>query len=189
MALLSSLRSGESALITCLPFDVKLASRLREMGLLIGTRIAFVRSAPMGDPLEFRLRGVELSIRRDDAAQVHIEESTRMMGMPKANPTSAILALPSSEPTLALPEYHPEEVFAKSYAVVGNPNCGKTTLFNALTGMRQKVGNYPGVTVEKKSGQFIGQHGARQLQSERPCARRARHPRCPARTPPRYAAS
>ena len=86
MALLSSLRSGESALITCLPFDVKLASRLREMGLLIGTRIAFVRSAPIGDPLEFRLRGVELSIRRDDAAQVHIEESTRMMGMPRQIP-------------------------------------------------------------------------------------------------------
>lgn len=161
MALLSSLRSGESALITCLPFDVKLASRLREMGLLIGTRIAFVRSAPMGDPLEFRLRGVELSIRRDDAAQVHIDESTRMMGMPATNPTAAILALPASEPTLALPEHHPEEIFAKSYAVVGNPNSGKTTLFNALTGMRQKVGNYPGVTVEKKSGQFIGQHGER----------------------------
>ena len=47
----------------------------------------------------------------------------------------------------------------RRYAVVGNPNCGKTTLFNALTGLRQKVGNYPGVTVEKKSGYFIGQHG------------------------------
>ena len=49
--------------------------------------------------------------------------------------------------------------FQKNYAVVGNPNSGKTTLFNALTGLRQKVGNYPGVTVEKKLGQFIGQHG------------------------------
>ena len=49
--------------------------------------------------------------------------------------------------------------FQKNYAVVGNPNSGKTSLFNALTGLRQKVGNYPGVTVEKKLGQFIGQHG------------------------------
>src|SRR3990167_6946064 len=50
-------------------------------------------------------------------------------------------------------------IYPKYYAVVGNPNSGKTTLFNALTGLRQKVGNYPGVTVEKKLGQFIGQHG------------------------------
>jgi ferrous iron transport protein B len=49
----------------------------------------------------------------------------------------------------------------KHVALAGNPNCGKTTLFNALTGLRQKVGNYPGVTVEKKVGQFFGSHGER----------------------------
>ncbi len=166
MTLLSSLRPGESAVITCLPFDVKLASRLREMGLLIGTRIAFVRAAPLGDPLEFRLRGFDLSIRRGDAAQVLIDEATLIIGevppvemlekvLPRKEEHTQIFVAP------VLPAHPPGEVYAKSYAVVGNPNCGKTTLFNGLTGMRQKVGNYPGVTVEKKSGQFIGQHGER----------------------------
>jgi len=163
MTRLSSLRPGESAVITSLPSDVKLASRLRELGLLIGTRIAFVRCAPMGDPLEFRLRGFELSIRREDASRVLIDETTRSLGTVEtlARGAAPRPMLPSHPAPLALPEHLPGEVTAKSYAVVGNPNCGKTTLFNALTGMRQKVGNYPGVTVEKKSGQFIGQHGER----------------------------
>lgn len=157
--LLASLRPGESAVITALPTDVRLASRLREMGLLIGTRIAFVRSAPMGDPLEFRLRGFELSIRRADASKVLIDEATRTMALP-VTPQPPIF-IPAAYHAPPVTEQVQTEVRAKSYAVVGNPNSGKTTLFNALTGMRQKVGNYPGVTVEKKSGQFIGQHGER----------------------------
>ena len=133
------------------------------MGLLIGTRIAFVRSAPMGDPLEFRLRGFELSIRRDDASQVHIDEESRTMGVtePVVAAQSHDFRRATTSASALIHDHIPGEVYAKSYAVVGNPNCGKTTLFNSLTGMRQKVGNYPGVTVEKKSGQFIGQHGER----------------------------
>ena len=164
MTLLTSLRPGESAVITCLPLNVKLASRLREMGLLIGTRIAFVRRAPMGDPLEFRLRGFELSIRRAEASQVLIDPVTRTKEVISGQATKVgppVFVKAVAGPKKSTSEHPPGEVCAKSYSVVGNPNSGKTTLFNGLTGMRQKVGNYPGVTVEKKSGQFIGQHGER----------------------------
>ena len=171
MTPLSSLKPGESARIARLPADEHLASRLREMGLLTKTSITFVRCAPLGDPMEFRLRGFELSIRKADAAQVMVSKAsllvekksrTRkddMVGDVMARPPVFIKAAPGRLEVRS--EGMGGEVRCKSYAVVGNPNSGKTTLFNALTGLRQKVGNYPGVTVEKKLGQFIGQHGER----------------------------
>ena len=164
---LSTLKPGQSAVITGLPAEGVLAMRLREMGLLKGTSVTFLRSAPLGDPMEFRLRGFELSIRAADAVQVKVEPSetpsVRAAKLP-APPAHVVAAVTKT----AVAVFHhgapgetvvATEVRAKSYAVVGNPNSGKTTLFNALTGLRQKVANYPGVTVEKKSGQFIGQHG------------------------------
>lgn len=171
MPFLSDLKSGQSAVVRGLPTDELLAMRLREMGLLLGTTVTFVRSAPLGDPMEFRLRGFELSIRRTEAARVAVEllPGERPVGtalpvvppvhvLPSRTVRTAVAVHPGALPGIvaATGPSHP-----KSYAVVGNPNSGKTTLFNALTGMRQKVGNYPGVTVEKKSGQFIGQHGER----------------------------
>jgi len=170
---LSSLKPGQQAVISRLPADEQLAMRLREMGLLIGTRVTFVRSAPMGDPMEFRLRGFELSIRNNDAAQVLgelVDQSQEVGGsaLPIVIPAH-VVSRSKTKTVLSISHNAPgsynsgfgETVTSqpKSYAVVGNPNSGKTTLFNALTGLRQKVGNYPGVTVEKKSGHFIGQHG------------------------------
>jgi Fe2+ transport system protein FeoA len=169
MTSLTTLKPGQRAVITRLPADEQLATRLREMGVLRGTEITFVRSAPLGDPMEFRLRGFELSIRRSDAAQVHVDETPILSGEATLRPIppAHVLSSMASKTILSIAHDHaawPEDgsnpqVHPRSYAVVGNPNCGKTTLFNALTGLRQKVGNYPGVTVEKKSGQFIGQHG------------------------------
>ena len=164
MTPLSSLKPGESALIARLPADEHLASRLREMGLLTKTSITFVRCAPLGDPMEYRLRGFELSIRKADAAQVMVSKESLSVEKRTRSPKGAVVGPPvfirteASIPPM-LQEGEGFEVRCKSYAVVGNPNSGKTTLFNALTGLRQKVGNYPGVTVEKKLGQFIGQHG------------------------------
>jgi ferrous iron transport protein B len=168
---LSSLKPGQQAVITRLPADEQLAMRLREMGLLLGTMVTFVRSAPLGDPMEFRLRGFELSIRNADAAQVlgELDETGSVSGgkaLPFV-PPAHVVTRSTSRTALSIShvavepdtQIHPAASQPKSYAVVGNPNSGKTTLFNALTGLRQKVGNYPGVTVEKKSGQFIGQHG------------------------------
>ena len=172
MTSLATLKPGQSAVITRLPADEQLATRLREMGVLRGTEITFVRSAPLGDPMEFRLRGFELSIRRADAAQVLINPAPALTGeetmrpvqpVPPAHvvspaPAKTVLSISHVQTSLPIGKSR-TEAHPKSYAVVGNPNCGKTTLFNALTGLRQKVANYPGVTVEKKSGQFIGQHG------------------------------
>ena len=167
MIALSTLKPGQSAVITRLPADEMLAMRLREMGLLRGTTVTFLRSAPLGDPMEFRLRGFELSIRRADAAQVMAEPSGNApAGNAKLPPPPAhVIATTRTAVSISHLETGSftggvaTAARAKSYAVVGNPNSGKTTLFNALTGLRQKVANYPGVTVEKKSGQFIGQHG------------------------------
>jgi ferrous iron transport protein B len=166
---LSTLKPGQSVVITCLPAEEQLAMRLRELGLLRGTTVTFIRSAPLGDPMEFRLRGFELSIRRADAAQVmaepapapSAEKSARQPGLPPhvISPATAKTRVSISHHHGLKGEGTGAAAQAKSYSVVGNPNCGKTTLFNALTGLRQKVANYPGVTVEKKSGQFIGQHG------------------------------
>ncbi len=169
---LSSLKPSQSAVITRLPGDQQLAMRLREMGLLLGTTVTFIRSAPMGDPMEFRLRGFELSIRSADASQVLGElretgaEGAALLVVPPAHvisggTTKTVLSVTHgtrSSRSVGAGDGVPV-MLSKTYAVVGNPNSGKTTLFNALTGLRQKVGNYPGVTVEKKSGQFIGQHG------------------------------
>ena len=166
---LSELKAGQSAVVSRLPGNETLAMRLREMGLLRGTTVTFLRSAPLGDPMEFRLRGFELSIRRADAAQVMAEVTeSATEGAAKLPPPPAHVVAVTK--TAVAVSHHGAaeadaaavtEVRAKSYAVVGNPNSGKTTLFNVLTGLRQKVANYPGVTVEKKSGQFIGQHGER----------------------------
>lgn len=164
---LATLKPGQSAVITRLPGDEVLAMRLREMGLLRGTSITFLRSAPLGDPMEFRLRGFELSIRAADAAQVLVEMRGEMPDRAARIPTIPAHVVAPARTAVAIthhgtgkiPPTVTTAVRAKSYAVVGNPNSGKTTLFNALTGLRQKVANYPGVTVEKKSGQFIGQHG------------------------------
>ena len=154
-------------MITRLPGDELLAGRLREMGLLKGTTISFLRSAPLGDPMEFRLRGYELSIRRADADGILVElsdiSSERFTTVPA--PPAHVVA-PTTKTAVSISHHGmvaesctEVAVRPKSYAVVGNPNSGKTTLFNAITGLRQKVANYPGVTVEKKSGHFIGQHG------------------------------
>ena len=169
MIALSQLKPGQSAVVERLPLDEGLAMRLREMGVLKGTEVTFIRSAPLGDPMEFRLRGFALSIRASDAAQVLAgavkEEGARSATIPSP-PTHVVPAsrtafsVPRRE-TTEMPDAKGHSSRPKSYAVVGNPNSGKTTLFNALTGLRQKVANYPGVTVEKKSGQFIGQHGER----------------------------
>lgn len=167
MMTLAKLKPGQSAVITQLPGEGVLAIRLREMGLLRGTSVTLLRIAPMGDPMEFRLRGFELSIRAADAAQVIVrlseatpEQSAKIPSLPAHVVAAARTAVAvSHHDTGKIPPGITTAVRAKSYAVVGNPNSGKTTLFNALTGLRQKVANYPGVTVEKKSGQFIGQHG------------------------------
>ena len=137
--------------------------RLVDMGLTPGTQVKVTKVAPLGDPLEVSLRGYELSLRRADAEQI-------TMGQPQRTADSARRAMTRRSPdpeTLRRQlrahahevEEHPSGYDPAAHdsrpmrvALAGNPNCGKTTVFNALTGSNQYVGNWPGVTVEKKEG-------------------------------------
>lgn len=106
--------------------------KLLAMGLTPGTEFQVLRVAPLGDPVEIRVRGTDLSLRRAEASGLNV---TLLENLDRA-------AKPISAPA----EY--------TVAVIGNPSSGKTTLFNGLTGARQHVGNWAGVTVERKSGQY-----------------------------------
>ena len=153
--------------------------RLVDMGLTPGTAVKLVKVAPMGDPLEVSLRGYELSLRREDAAQILVEP-LEGEAKPETVPETAYhlggkchgdcgkcaMACEQKDALEAMrrshiheQRQHPRQYDATEHdkhqwkvALVGNPNAGKTTLFNALTGSNQYVGNWPGVTVEKKEG-------------------------------------
>ena len=140
--------------------------RLIDMGLTPGTRVTVNKIAPLGDPLEVSLRGYVLSLRRADAAQIAMVEQTGdcagCSGCAEGGRTAqAAMTKHLTDPAVLKREM---EAHRRAYdpsahdgrpmrvALAGNPNCGKTTLFNALTGSDQYVGNWPGVTVEKKEG-------------------------------------
>ena len=132
--------------------------RLVDMGLTPGTRVKVTKVAPLGDPLEVSLRGYELSLRRADAEQIEMgEDRGPAAGKGRATtPEARCRQLRDHEHELEAHggRYDPAAHDSRPMrvALAGNPNCGKTTLFNALTGSNQYVGNWPGVTVEKKEG-------------------------------------
>ena len=151
---LDQLPIGDSAVVHRIDCERRVGGRLMEMGLLPGTRIEMVRRAPFGDPLEIRLRGYLLSLRSADAAEVSLAPLDQVAsgGAGAASGASRFDAHP------------PREVAPRARAprvlVAGNANSGKTTIFNALTGARAKIGNYPGVTVTRSSRQITLPGGA-----------------------------
>jgi len=164
---LDTLEIGKDAYVLSVSCDEEsLRQHIFDMGLTPGTEVTMVKAAPMGDPLQIRLRGYELTLRKDDAARIELSNVHEAHNIPRSNPHLGNAAHPSlgegsasGEAAEKTHHWHSEGVVAAkgaplTFALAGNQNCGKTTLFNQLTGSNQHVGNFPGVTVDRKDGQM-----------------------------------
>lgn len=162
---LNELKIGESARIDVVGGEGALRQHFLDMGVIPGAEATVVRFAPMGDPMEIRIHGYELTLRLDDAKKIeisgtHIHEE----GDPRKRTDPRDKINRAEHPNLGESGIHHEkgsgdplpDDHVLTFALVGNQNCGKTTLFNKLTGSNQHVGNFPGVTVDRKDGSIIG---------------------------------
>lgn len=153
---LDTLEIGKDAVVASVTSDDQaLRQHILDMGLTPGTEVTMMKYAPMGDPLEIRLRGYELTLRKDDAARIELVGVHDTDMGPRANAAIGM----TEHPALGEGTYSPRaaktavpEGAPLHFALAGNQNCGKTTLFNQLTGSNQHVGNFPGVTVDRKDG-------------------------------------
>ena len=157
---LKDLKINEHARITSVGGDGALRQHFLDMGVIPGAELTVVKFAPLGDPMELQIHGYELTLRLDDAAQIEIEKIDE-----RSNQHSRVKTFNASEhPGLGEEgRYHNKDEenplpdgTVLTYALVGNQNSGKTTLFNQLTGSNQHVGNFPGVTVDRKDGVIRG---------------------------------
>ena len=153
---LKDLNIGESAVITAVGGEGALRQHFLDMGLIPGEEVTLVKFAPMGDPMELSIHGYELTLRLDDAARIGVT----LAKAPAVKKAAAESEKPVEHPGLGEGgRYHTKkgenplpDGTTLTFALAGNQNCGKTTLFNQLTGSNQHVGNFPGVTVDRKSG-------------------------------------
>ena len=156
---LSELQIGDTATILSVGGKGALRQHFLDMGLIQGTEVTVVKYAPMGDPVELRIHGYELSIRLADAENIEISEAHK----PKKSENTELRVEKHHPGYGEGGKFHdrkeenplPDDV-TLTFALVGNQNCGKTTLFNQLTGSKQHVGNFPGVTVDRKDGVIRG---------------------------------
>ena len=163
---LNELETGKTGIIQAVGGEGSLRQHFLDMGVIPGSEITLIKYAPMGDPAEYRIHGYELTLRLDDAKKISIVPAAK-------KEEKSVTAKRSQKPPVVHTEhpglgeggrYHdpthenplPDDKVL-SFALAGNQNCGKTTLFNQLTGANQHVGNFPGVTVDRKSGQIKGQ--------------------------------
>ena len=160
---LDELKIGQSAIITKVGGDGALRQHFLDMGVIPGSELTLVKFAPMGDPMQLLIHGYELTLRKDDAAKIDIDicptceggEPHQLAEQSSARTEHPGLGEEGRYHTES--EENPAPITGKiTFALVGNQNCGKTTLFNALTGSNQHVGNFPGVTVDRKSGVIKG---------------------------------
>ncbi|MBR4650824.1 MAG: ferrous iron transport protein B [Prevotella sp.] len=165
---LSELKIGETARIKSVGGEGSLRHHFLDMGLVPGTNVTLKKLAPMGDPMQFELYGYALTLRREDAEKILVSENLNVNVNVNVNSNSPQLITGKAGVGLhpGIGEggrYHdathenplPEGTVIR-FALAGNQNCGKTTLFNQLTGANQHVGNFPGVTVDRKSGAIRG---------------------------------
>ena len=153
---LKDLNIGETAVVGTVGGEGALRQHFLDMGLIPGEEVALVKFAPMGDPMELSIHGYELTLRLDDAARIGVT----LAKAPAVKKAAAESEKPVEHPGLGEGgRYHTKkdenplpDSTTLTFALAGNQNCGKTTLFNQLTGSNQHVGNFPGVTVDRKSG-------------------------------------
>ncbi len=156
---LNELSIGSTATILAVGGSGALRQHFLDMGLIQGTEVTVVKYAPMGDPIELRIHGYELTIRLEDAGNIEISQAHSPKEIEKK-----VKRREKHHPGYGEGgKYHnrkeenplPDSEIL-TFALVGNQNCGKTTLFNQLTGSKQHVGNFPGVTVDRKDGVIKG---------------------------------
>lgn len=156
---MDQLTPGQSAYITCVEGDGALRHHLLDMGLTPRTEVTLQKTAPMGDPIQIKLRGYELTLRLDDARKIsiddiHIKQIEQTVPREKRSGQIAHPRVGESGRKIyqTVRAGSADKSEKLTFALVGNQNCGKTTLFNQLTGSNQHVGNFPGVTVDRKDG-------------------------------------
>lgn len=140
---LSDLKPGQSAVVVKVLGHGAFRKRMIEMGFVKGRTVKDMLQAPLNDPVKYSLMGYEVSLRRSEAAQVVVAE-VDAQGHPRPDNDQAAYEIPLA----------PGHLSAINVALIGNPNCGKTSLFNVASGAREHVGNYSGVTVDAKTGTF-----------------------------------
>lgn len=157
---LKELEIGKSAAIKTVGGSGALRQHFLDMGMIPGAEVTVVKLAPMGDPMELQIHGYELTLRLAEADQIEIEPIKKRS---RAHEGKEYLKEPEHPGFGEEGKYHSKknenplpEGTRLTYALVGNQNCGKTTLFNQLTGSNQHVGNFPGVTVDRKDGSIKG---------------------------------
>lgn len=159
---------GDSAVITAVGGEGALRQHFLDMGVIPGAGVTLTKLAPMGDPMELRIHGYELTLRLADAEKIEVrpaEESDMPAVEPAKSAPQSWRRKKVAHPGLGEEgKFHPKgsgsqlpEGTLLTFALVGNQNSGKTTLFNQLTGSNQHVGNFPGVTVDRKDGAIRGQ--------------------------------
>ena len=175
---IKDLKPGQSGIVTRVGGQGALRQHFLDMGVIPGVKVTLIKLAPLGDPMELQLHGYELTLRLDDAAKINIKPVTAPAEADDA--TGKTEAAPAEKRETAHPglgeegKFHPKGTGTPlpddtllTFALVGNQNSGKTTLFNQLTGASQHVGNFPGVTVDRKDGVIKGvlksEHGCQKI--------------------------
>lgn len=156
---MDELKPKQSAYICSVGGSGELRHHLLDMGLTPRTEVTLQKIAPMGDPVQIELRGYELTLRLEEARKIEIEDIHQKTVKPSAERRTMSVAHPGVGELGRAKSYHVHDAGSEipkgeklSFALAGNQNCGKTTLFNQLTGANQHVGNFPGVTVDRKDG-------------------------------------
>lgn len=161
---IKDMKTGQTATILKVGGETALRQHFLDMGLIQGAEVTVIKYAPMGDPVELRIHGYELTIRLEDAARIEVSAPHSDENQNKREYKTSERLAKTEHPGLGEGgRFHDKETEhplpdseTLTFALVGNQNCGKTTLFNVLTGSNQHIGNFPGVTVDRKDGVIKG---------------------------------